>query len=106
MLRPCLLFLTLSVVGLAGCSQHPASPTQPKEAVIAAGKIGSHLPDFSVKDFQGRAVSSADLRGKVVLIDFWATWCQGIGGTPLRCRYSVATWNALTLDALTPDLSL
>jgi cytochrome oxidase Cu insertion factor (SCO1/SenC/PrrC family) len=81
MLRPCLLFLTLSVVGLAGCSQHPASPTQPKEAVIAAGKIGSHLPDFSVKDFQGRAVSSADLRGKVVLIDFWATWCQGIGGS-------------------------
>ncbi len=76
MLRPCLLFLTLSVVGLAGCSQHPASPTQPKEAVIAAGKIGSHLPDFSVKDLQGHAVSSADLRGKVVLIDFWATWCQ------------------------------
>jgi cytochrome c biogenesis protein CcmG/thiol:disulfide interchange protein DsbE len=34
------------------------------------------MPDFSVKDFQGREISSADLRGKVVLIDFWATWCQ------------------------------
>jgi thiol-disulfide isomerase/thioredoxin len=44
--------------------------------VIAAGEIGSRLPAFSVKDLQGREISSADLRGKVVLIDFWATWCQ------------------------------
>jgi thiol-disulfide isomerase/thioredoxin len=34
------------------------------------------LPDFSLKDLQGHLVSSADLRGKVVLIDIWATWCQ------------------------------
>jgi len=34
------------------------------------------LPDFSVKDLQGHPLSSADLRGKVVLVDFWATWCQ------------------------------
>jgi thiol-disulfide isomerase/thioredoxin len=73
MLRPCLLFLSFAVAGLAGCNQHPASPTQP---VIAAGEVGSRLPDFSVKDLQGRPLSSADLRGKVVLVDFWATWCQ------------------------------
>jgi thiol-disulfide isomerase/thioredoxin len=74
MLRQCLLFLSLS--GLVGCNQHPASPTQPKETAIAAGEIGSRLPDFSVKDLQGYPLSSADLRGKVVLVDFWATWCQ------------------------------
>jgi thiol-disulfide isomerase/thioredoxin len=34
------------------------------------------LPEFSVKDLHGHEISSADLRGKVVLIDFWATWCQ------------------------------
>jgi peroxiredoxin len=71
-----LLFLILATVGLAGCSQNPASPSLPKESAIAAGEIGSHLPDFSVKDSQGREVSSADLHGKIVLIDFWATWCQ------------------------------
>jgi len=64
------------VVGLAGCGQNSASPPQPKIAVIAAGESGSRLPDFSVKDLQGREISSADLGGKVVLIDFWATWCQ------------------------------
>jgi thiol-disulfide isomerase/thioredoxin len=76
MLRPWLLFLSLAVAGLVGCNQHSASPIQPKESVIAAGEIGSHLPDFSVKDLQGHPLSSADLRGKVVLVDFWATWCQ------------------------------
>jgi thiol-disulfide isomerase/thioredoxin len=76
MLRKSWLFLSLAGVGLAGCNQHSASAVQPKEAVIAAGDIGSRLPDFSMKDLQGHEVSSADLQGKVVLIDFWATWCQ------------------------------
>jgi thiol-disulfide isomerase/thioredoxin len=75
-LRQCLFFLSLAVLSLAGCNQHPASSPQPIQAAIAAGEIGSHLPEFSVKDLQGREISSADLRGKVVLVDFWATWCQ------------------------------
>jgi thiol-disulfide isomerase/thioredoxin len=76
MLKQCLFILTLAGLGLAGCKQHPASSPQPKQAAIAAGEFGSHLPEFSVKDLQGREISSADLRGKVVLVDFWATWCQ------------------------------
>jgi len=71
-------FLSLAAVGLVGCNQHSASPPQPKEKedVITAGNIGSRLPGFSLKDLQGRDISSTDLRGRVVLIDFWATWCQ------------------------------
>jgi len=77
MLRNRVLILSLAGVGLAGCNQHSASlPQQKQEAVIAPGEIGSRMPDFSMKDLQGREISSADLRGKVVLIDFWATWCQ------------------------------
>ena len=71
-----LLFLIPVIVGLAGCNQTPASPAPPREKVIAAGEVGSHLPDFSAKDLQGRELSSAEFGGKVVLIDFWATWCQ------------------------------
>src|SRR6266699_2522621 len=75
-LKQNLFFLSLAGLGLAGCDQQPASSPQPKQAVISAGEIRSYLPEFSVKDLQGREISSADLRGKVVLVDFWATWCQ------------------------------
>jgi thiol-disulfide isomerase/thioredoxin len=72
-----LVFLSLVVmIGLAGCNQHRSGRPQPQELVSAAGEIGSRLPEFIVKDLQGRDISSADLRGKVALIDFWATWCQ------------------------------
>lgn len=32
-------------------------------------------PDFSLKDLTGRTVKLSDYKGKVVLINFWATWC-------------------------------
>src|SRR5437867_1803254 len=76
MLRKHLLFLSLAVVGLAGCNQHSANPPPRREDGVAVGEIGSRLPDFSGEDLRGRKLSSADLRGKVVLVDFWATWCQ------------------------------
>jgi cytochrome oxidase Cu insertion factor (SCO1/SenC/PrrC family) len=74
MLRKRLLLLSLVAVGFVGCEQHSASPSQPKGVGIAAGEIGSRLPNFSMKDLQGHEISSTDLHGKVVLIDFWATW--------------------------------
>lgn len=33
-------------------------------------------PDFQLKDLQGHDVSLSQYRGKVVLVDFWATWCD------------------------------
>jgi peroxiredoxin len=36
---------------------------------------GAKFPDFSEKDVAGKPLSVANYRGKVVLIDFWATWC-------------------------------
>src|ERR1700694_4939976 len=77
-LKQCLFFLCLTGLGHAGCKQHPASSLQPKQAVISAGEIGSHLPEFSVKDLQGREISSADLRGKGGLVDFWGPWVSAV----------------------------
>jgi len=38
-------------------------------------KVGDMVPDFKVQMFDGKEVDIADLRGKVVLVNFWATWC-------------------------------
>ncbi|MEY2410391.1 MAG: hypothetical protein QOF48_3061 [Verrucomicrobiota bacterium] len=36
---------------------------------------GSKFPDFAEKDLEGKPLSIAGYKGKVVLVDFWATWC-------------------------------
>jgi peroxiredoxin len=40
-----------------------------------AQAVGSTAPDFSAKDIAGQDVKLSGLKGKVVLLDFWATWC-------------------------------
>ena len=37
--------------------------------------IGQQAPDFSIKDENGRAIKLSDYRGKLVFLNFWATWC-------------------------------
>jgi thiol-disulfide isomerase/thioredoxin len=38
-------------------------------------KVGSVAPDFESKDLSGKTVRLSDWKGKVVVLDFWATWC-------------------------------
>jgi peroxiredoxin len=37
--------------------------------------VGAVFPDFNEKDLEGKPVSIASRKGKIVLVDFWATWC-------------------------------
>ncbi len=70
-----------ALLALCGCGSRPRDSAPKGKAVGSSaaaaepGEVGSRLPTFAVKDVTGREVSSDDLRGKVVLIDFWATWC-------------------------------
>ena len=71
------LLVLLFAAGVAGWKPRPAAvPAARQRVEIAVGEIGSRLPNFSLKDLRGKELSSAGFRGKVVLVDFWATWCQ------------------------------
>jgi thiol-disulfide isomerase/thioredoxin len=45
------------------------------EKMQAALSVGAQFPDFNEKDVDGKPLSIASYKGKVVLVDFWATWC-------------------------------
>jgi len=69
--------MVLVVISFAGCKQQTTiSIQQDKNAPAPAGDVGSRMPDFTIRDLDGNEISSADLSGKVALIDFWATWCK------------------------------
>ena len=59
----CLSFLLL-LFALPGCTREEKPALE-----------GNPAPAFTLKDLTGREVRLADLRGKVVLLNFWATWC-------------------------------
>lgn len=40
-----------------------------------AVRVGNMAPDFTLKDLDGNSVTLSDLKGKVVFLNFWATWC-------------------------------
>ncbi len=44
-------------------------------AVYAQPAIGSKAPDISLPDASGQIINLSSLQGKVVLLDFWASWC-------------------------------
>jgi len=52
-----------------------AAPSATAESASEAS-TGAKAPDFTLRDTEGRDVRLSDFAGKVVLIDFWATWCE------------------------------
>lgn len=45
-------------------------------ASAAQTKSPSRLPDFQFKLLDGTVIKSSDLKGKVVIVEFWGTWCK------------------------------
>ncbi|MFD2288071.1 redoxin domain-containing protein [Pedobacter petrophilus] len=54
--------------------KNPANQKHNAEEVKAS-MIKKEMPAWSMKDLNGKTVNSADLKGKTVILDFWATWC-------------------------------
>jgi thiol-disulfide isomerase/thioredoxin len=71
----------LAVEGLGGPGPKPASADETKPTLV--GEMGDFIyfatpkpvPPISFSDGTGKALSLADFKGQVVLVNFWATWC-------------------------------
>ncbi len=75
MTRFCDLFsqsMTAVLAAIVACSLFPAAVARPAPARLSAGSLA---PQFSRIDLDGRQFDLKAYRGKVVLIDFWASWC-------------------------------
>jgi thiol-disulfide isomerase/thioredoxin len=78
-------FITLTMLLAVGCtgseeSQDSAKKSEPagaeqKEDVKVGLNIGDRAPDLEYPSPDGELIKLSSLRGKMVLIDFWAGWC-------------------------------
>ena len=64
-----------AILLLPGCGGRTNKSAQDEAEAAKLVKAGDTAPDFTVELFDGGKISLADLRGKVVLLNFWATWC-------------------------------
>ncbi|HEY2924111.1 MAG TPA: TlpA disulfide reductase family protein [Candidatus Eisenbacteria bacterium] len=64
----------LALLLASGCARQGSKQGNAK-VPADAGAIGSKAPDFELADISGKTVRLSDFAGKVVLLDFWATWC-------------------------------
>jgi len=75
-----LSFAAVLALALAGCSKQVEAPkvtmaVPSANAAVAGLPIVAPAPAWALKDLQGAVVTSEQFKGKVVVIDFWATWC-------------------------------
>jgi thiol-disulfide isomerase/thioredoxin len=69
-----LIVVAVVIGGLYLANRYWIAPVTAARPQASSGKYPA-APDFSVTDIFGQKLSLADYRGKVVLLDFWATWC-------------------------------
>ncbi|MEK7349191.1 MAG: TlpA disulfide reductase family protein [Candidatus Eisenbacteria bacterium] len=68
--------LLLVVLAAAGCGGGAKTSSDGTAAAPSGkGEIGTQAPAFELADLTGQNVSSSAFAGKVVILDFWATWC-------------------------------
>jgi peroxiredoxin len=77
---PAVAFLAVRFIHAAGTRaramrSEACRALNPQPMVAAKVKPGQEAPDFTLKDATGRSWSLRALRGRPVLLNFWATWC-------------------------------
>ena len=68
------MMMILGAIGLSACSGAAGKPQETRN-VIRFVRNPDAAPEFKLTDLDGKDISIATARGKVVLLNFWATWC-------------------------------
>jgi len=71
-----IIFLTILLVGGSWIWQSRLSPAEVAAARSLQPAINFQAPDFTLTTLDGDEISLAELRGKPVVLNFWATWCN------------------------------
>ena len=69
------IFILLLMWNPQSATARPQDSQQAKIEQSTIIKEGMMAPDFKVEMFDGEPIRLSELRGKVVLVNFWATWC-------------------------------
>ena len=67
-----ILFVLLVSVSIVGSTQNGKNELPGESGEL---KSGTKAPDFSLKTTTGKTIKLSDYKNKVVIVDFWATWC-------------------------------
>jgi len=100
-----LIALALALAPVSAFQAKPAAPQSPTKPAATGPKVGSPAPDFSYIDLAGTRHKLSDLKGKVVLLDFWGTWCGPcVAGIPKMLaayeKYNARGFEIVGIDAL------
>jgi peroxiredoxin len=57
-------------------SQNKEKPAPSLPPMPEGPKAGSAAPDFTLPDLKGKSIQLSSFKGKAVVVDFWATWCE------------------------------
>jgi thiol-disulfide isomerase/thioredoxin len=71
-----LVVVTALAAAIAGCGRAGNSDAAATKSAKSAATALAPAPNVSFQDLDGKTVNLADYRGKVVLVNFWATWCE------------------------------
>lgn len=70
-----LILWVLPALGILSVLAYGFFTRESADVVLTAPRVGKPLPDFTLPDLQGRTVQLTALRGKIVFVNVWATWC-------------------------------
>ena len=84
--RTVLVAVVIALAGVGGCRRNPEL-------------VGGTAPEFSLSDLSGNAIRLANLKGRVVFLNIWATWCE-------PCREEMPAMQALYTQLHGPDFEM